>query len=66
MPACTKCAAEPEANEGTLGREKFVLCVVPRNSGETGEIRPLRGCPKPQDADVEAPSGGSCTTAPCW
>jgi len=28
MPACTKYAAEPEANEGTLGREKCVLCVV--------------------------------------
>jgi len=28
MPACTKCAAEPEASEGTLGREKWELCVV--------------------------------------
>jgi len=28
MPACTKCAAEREASEGTLGREKCKLYVV--------------------------------------
>jgi len=48
MPACTKCAAEPEASEGTLGREKCVLCVVcfwqsgPSDSAQAaaGEGRP--------------------------
>jgi len=28
MPACTKCDAEPEASEGTLGWVKCELCVV--------------------------------------